>query len=84
MLDEVEESGVGPVDVLENQNGRSLRRESLEIAAPREERLVPGNARHLLLRTHERSEPISEPNALGLLSEHIGDGVPQLPKRLVR
>jgi hypothetical protein len=71
VLNEVEERGVRPVEILNHENGRSLRGKRLEITAPGGERLLPADTRDLVLGSDEWGETFREPRAIGLVLDEL-------------
>ena len=82
VVDEVEQSLVGEVQVLEDRDQRARLGERLEEAAPGGERLLTG-ARELLvgLEADERAEVTLEPHDLGGVGDMRLDRVEQLGRR---
>ncbi len=61
MIDEVEESLVGPVKILEHQHERSLFGQSFEEASPRRERLIAQRHRVLASEADEAAHVTQDP-----------------------
>ena len=68
VLEEGDEPGIGPVQVLEHEDRRVALGEVLEEAAPGREQLLLGGGRGGL-DAQERQEPLAEPGALDPLGK---------------
>ena len=67
LVDEVEERGVGPVEILEDQDERVVVRHRLEEPAPRGEQVVAGDIARRPAEAEQRREPRAQPVALFLV-----------------
>ena len=72
LVDEVQERGVGPVQVLEDEHERGVVRERLEEAAPCGEQVVARDVPAGVAEPEQRSEPRAQPVALLLVGERRG------------
>jgi hypothetical protein len=84
VLDERQQCGIGPMQVLDHDHERIGGRDSLEEAPPSRERLLALRRFRLLAEARERSQADSQPVALRLLLDHGRDRVHELGGGLVR
>ena len=83
MVQERQQRGVRPVDVLDDQHEWRPRRDRLEEAPPRRERLLP--VRRLRpLRADEDAKPRDEPRPVVAVVDDVGDRCRQLLRDLFR
>ena len=74
VLDELEKRTIGPVEILDHEDGWTASRHRFEVPAPGGERLLAADAGHLVLAdADERRKSIDDPSTIGLVREEVGD-----------
>jgi hypothetical protein len=79
VVDEVEQAGIGPVQILEDEHERSGLGERLEQTTPRREGLLPAGASCRRLERQQRPDVSFQPSGVSPIGHEVGDRAGELP-----